>query len=64
MSAAGFSALPPWWLFAAAIPLSMLGTTLGKRVLERMTDVNFRKWMKGLVTAIGFILLLRAAGLY
>ncbi len=64
VSAAGFSALPPWWLFAAAIPLSMLGTTLGKRVLERMTDVNFRQWMKGLVTAIGCVLLLRAAGLY
>ena len=64
ISAAGWSALPPWWLFALAIPLSMLGTRLGKRVLERMTDVNFRKWMKGLVTAIGCVLLLRAAGLY
>jgi len=64
ISAAGWSALPPWWLFALAIPLSMLGTRLGKQVLERMTDVNFRKWMKGLVTAIGCILLLRAAGLY
>lgn len=64
VTAAGWGALPPWWLFAAAIPLSMLGTTLGKRVLERMNDVNFRKWMKGLVTAIGAVLLLRAAGLY
>ena len=64
VSAAGWGALPPWWLFAAAIPLSMLGTRLGKQVLERMTDVNFRKWMKGLVTAIGCVLLLRAAGLY
>lgn len=64
VTAAGWSALPPWWLFAAAIPLSMLGTRLGKQVLERMTDVNFRKWMKGLVTAIGAVLLLRAAGLY
>ena len=64
VTAAGWSALPPWWLFAAAIPLSMLGTRLGKQVLERMTDVNFRKWMKGLVTAIGCVLLLRAAGLY
>lgn len=64
ISAAGWSALPPWWLFALAIPLSMLGTRLGKQVLERMTDVNFRKWMKGLVTAIGCVLLLRAAGLY
>ena len=64
ISAAGWSALPPWWLFAAAIPLSMLGTRLGKRVLESMNEVNFRKWMKGLVTAIGVVLLLRAAGLY
>lgn len=64
VTAAGWNALPPWWLFAAAIPLSMLGTTLGKRVLERMNDINFRKWMKGLVTAIGAVLLLRAAGLY
>lgn len=64
VAAAGYAALPPWWLFAAAIPLSMLGTTLGKQVLERMTDVNFRHWMKGLVTAIGFVLLLRAAGVY
>lgn len=64
ITAAGWSALPPWWLFAAAIPLSMLGTTLGKRVLERMNDIDFRKWMKGLVTAIGVALLMRAAGLY
>lgn len=64
ISAAGWSAMPPWWLFAAAIPLSMLGTTLGKRILERMNDAGFRKWMKGLVTAIGVVLLLRAAGLY
>ncbi|MEM7459603.1 MAG: sulfite exporter TauE/SafE family protein [Pseudomonadota bacterium] len=64
VTAAGWNALPHWWLFAAAIPLSMLGTTLGKRVLERMNDINFRKWMKGLVTAIGAVLLLRAAGLY
>lgn len=64
VTAAGWQALPPWWLFAAAIPLSMLGTTLGKQILERMNDVDFRKWMKGLVTVIGGILLLRAAGLY
>ena len=64
VTAAGWQAMPPWWLFAAAIPLSMLGTSLGKRVLERMNDVNFRKWMKGLVTAIGVVLLMRAAGLF
>lgn len=64
VSAAGWAALPPWWLFVAAIPLSMLGTTLGKKVLMRMNDDGFRKWMRWLVTAIGIVLLLRAAGLY
>ena len=64
VTATGWSAMPPWWLIAAAIPLSMLGTTLGKRVLERMNDHGFRKWVKGLVTAIGVVLLMRAAGLY
>lgn len=64
VTAAGWGSLPPWWLITAAIPLSMLGTTLGKQVLERMNDQGFRKWMKGLVTAIGVVLLMRAAGLY
>jgi len=61
---AGWGALPPVWLLAAAIPLSMTGTRIGGMILQRMTDVNFRKWMRGLVTAIGFVFLLRAAGLY
>ena len=64
VQAAGWQALPPLWLFAAAIPLSMVGTRLGKRVLEQMTETGFRSWMKWLVTAIGGVLLLRAAGLY
>ena len=62
--AAGWGALPPVWLLVAAIPLSMTGTRIGGMILQRMTDINFRKWMRGLVTAIGFVFLLRAAGLY
>lgn len=53
---------PPAWLFAAAVPLSMTGTWLGGLVLHRMNDVDFKRWMKGLVTAIGCIFLARAAG--
>jgi len=60
--AAGAGALPPAWLILAAIPLSMLGTTLGGKVLERMTDVNFKRGMKYLVTAIGAVMLMKAAG--
>ena len=54
--------LPPLWFFAAAVPLSMLGTTLGGKLLEKMTDINFRFWMRWLVTAVGVFMLIRAAG--
>ncbi len=64
ISTAGWGALPPWWLLLAAIPMSITGTRLGAIILQRMTDVSFRSWMKGLVTAIGLVYLLRAAGLY
>ena len=64
VSAAGWGALPPVWLLIAAIPISMTGTRIGGLILQLMTDVNFRKWMRGLVTVIGFAFLLRAAGLY
>lgn len=61
--AAGFSAMPPLWFFVVAIPLSMLGTSLGGKVLERMTDVNFKKGMKYLVTFIGIVMFARAGGI-
>ena len=63
VTATGWSAMPPVWLFAAAIPLSMLGTRLGKRVLEQMNEGLFRRWMKWLVTAVGVVMLARAVGL-
>ena len=62
VATAGLSALPPIWLIATAIPLSMMGTWLGGRVLALMTDADFKRWMKYLVTIIGVIYLLRAAG--
>ncbi|WP_321488850.1 sulfite exporter TauE/SafE family protein [uncultured Hyphomonas sp.] len=62
IAAAGLQALPPWWLIVAAAPLSMLGTTLGGKVLDRMSDVNFKRGMKYLVTAIGAVMLMKAAG--
>jgi len=60
--ASGVQALPPAWLILAAVPLSMLGTTFGGKVLNRMSDVNFKRGMKYLVTAVGAVLLMRAAG--
>lgn len=64
ITAAGWAAMPPAWLILAAIPLSMLGTTFGGKVLDAMNDVNFKRWMKWLVTAVCAVMLLRAAGLF
>jgi uncharacterized membrane protein YfcA len=61
IAAAGGGAFPPVWFFVLAVPLSMLGTTLGGKLLERMSDVDFKRAMKWLVTAIGAVMLLKAA---
>ncbi|PWE17873.1 hypothetical protein DDZ18_08580 [Marinicauda salina] len=50
---------PPVWLLAAAAPLAILGTTLGSRVLHRLSDADFRNWTKRIVTAIGAIYIMR-----
>ena len=49
--------LPPLWVFALVIPLSLAGTWLGGLILERMTDANFRVWTKWIVTATGAVYL-------
>ena len=35
-----------------AIAASMLGTSLGKLLLERLTDTQFRAWSNRIITAI------------
>jgi uncharacterized protein len=60
----GAQAMPPLWLFAVAIPVSMLGTTAGGWVLDRMSDVNFKRWTAWIVTAIGLVYLIKAAQLW
>jgi uncharacterized membrane protein YfcA len=56
--------LPPWWFFAVATPLAMLGAYFGGLVLDRMSDVNFLKWTRWIVTALGVIYLMQAAYLF
>lgn len=55
--------LPPWWVFAMAIPASMLGTAAGGWVLDRITDVDFKRWTAWIVTGIGLVYLAKAAQL-
>ena len=57
------SGLPQWWVFALAVPLSMLGTATGGRLLDRMNDVNFKRFTRWIVTAIGALYLLQGAAL-
>lgn len=56
------SALPLWLLVAAA-PLSVAGTVLGGRILDRLTDRSFLTWTRWIVTGIGVAYLARAAQL-
>ena len=48
---AGAGTVEPW-MAGLAIAASMLGTSLGKRLLERLTDASFRLWSNRLVTTI------------
>lgn len=56
--------LPPLWVFALAIPLSMVGTAVGGRVLEMMDDRNFKRISRWIVTVTGLVYLVGAAQLY
>jgi uncharacterized membrane protein YfcA len=56
--------LPPWQVFALAIPLSMAGTALGGLILARMDDTNFKRLSRLIVTATGLVYLFWAAQLY
>lgn len=56
--------MPPSWFFVLAIPLSMVGTLVGGRILDRMNDVNFRRWTSWIVTGVGVLYLAQAARLF
>lgn len=61
--ATGGAGAPPAWVFAVAIPLSMLGTATGGLILDRITDVDFKRWTRWIVTGVGMTYLIRAAQL-
>ncbi|MBS0361287.1 MAG: TSUP family transporter [Proteobacteria bacterium] len=60
----GGQGVPPPWVFALAIPLSMLGTAAGGLVLDRLSDVNFKRYLRLILTVIGVAYLAQAARLY
>ncbi len=64
LSMAGSHEVPPPWFFALAVPLSMAGTVVGGRILDRMNDVDFKRWTRWIITAFGVVYLVQAAGLF
>jgi len=62
--AASGAGLPSAWVFACAVPLSMAGAVVGGKILDRMNDVNFKRWTRWIVTAIGVVYLAQAAQLF
>ncbi len=53
----------PWWLYLMVIPCAMLGTTLGTKVLDRISDTNFRKWSQWIILTLGAICITRGVSL-
>lgn len=41
------------WVLVMAVVASMLGTSLGKQILERLSDGQFRMWAGRLITVLG-----------
>lgn len=64
LAAAGGKGIPPWWVFALAVPLSMLGTAAGGILLNRLSDVDFKRYLRLILTVIGAVYLVQAARLY
>ncbi len=62
----GFTAQNSGLFFALvlAMPLSIMGTWFGSKILNRLHDKIFLQWVKVLVTLIGLIYLLRAARVF
>ena len=62
--AAGGKGVPPPWVFALAIPLSMLGTVAGGFALDRLSDLDFKRYLRLILTGIGLVYLAQAARLF
>ena len=53
-----------WPIIVIAIVTAIIGTSASRVVLERMTDVQFRKWTKLLVMGVGTVYIVQGLLLY
>jgi uncharacterized membrane protein YfcA len=58
-----FEASVPWWTYAAAIALTVAGTSLAALVLTRMTDDGFRLWSRRVTMSVAVTYLARGVWL-
>lgn len=61
--AAGILTPFEWFAIALAAPFAIAGTSAGHWILQRLTDANFRKWTRWVVTAIGIFYMARGISL-
>jgi len=51
---------PAFWLLITAMAVSVIGTTLGKRVLDKINDKTFFSWTQRIMLTVGAIMIFRA----
>jgi len=51
---------PAFWLLITAMAVSVIGTTLGKRVLDKINDKTFFSWTQRIMLTVGAIMIARA----
>ena len=51
---------PAFWLLITAMAVSVIGTTLGKRVLDKINDKTFFSWTQRIMLIVGAIMIFRA----
>ena len=51
---------PAFWLLIMAMAVSVIGTTLGKRVLDKINDKIFFSWTQRIMLTVGAIMIARA----
>lgn len=59
VAAIGTNAAVPWFAILLAIPMTVLGTRIGKAALDRMSDARFLGWTRWIVSLIGLVYLAR-----
>jgi uncharacterized membrane protein YfcA len=53
-----------WAVLAASVVMAVLGTSLSRAVLERLTDLQFRLWTQRLIMTIGVVYLAQGISVY